>query len=445
MYAGAETAITQESIHILETTQSLCSECLKVIDADITIEDGAVYMHKSCPEHGDFRHYLWPDADHYQWHKSFTFGSVLPSHPQPVDESCPRDCGLCVDHQKHPRLVELELTHRCNLRCPLCFMSAMDERDALAAELSLDEIAARLEAIREQAGPQVSIQLTGGEPTIRKDLPEIVRLCRQAGFSAIEVNTNGVRIGKDENYVRELAAAGITGVYMQFDGLDDEVYRQIRGADLLDIKLKAIEHCRAAAVQVVLSMAVVKGVNEAQMGDVLRFGLNNIDVIAGIAYQPAFRSGRFEVDSDLPLTMGDVIFQLAGQSRGVIRPYDLWPTGCSHPLCDATTYIVRQFGRGYKALGQLVDAERYLEHYRLDSPQGSVLPDLADELCPDMVGPGLSILVMNYMSAHDFDLSRLKQCSMTVAGPDGRLLPFCSYQLTANDGRRLHDFSSCSA
>jgi uncharacterized radical SAM superfamily Fe-S cluster-containing enzyme len=136
------------------------------------------------------------------------------------------------------------------------------------------------------------------------------------------------------HFIKELAEAGISGIYLQFDGLTKEVYQIIRGEDLLATKLQAIENCRQAGIQVVLAMTVIEGVNQDQMGDVLKFALDNNDVIAGIAYQPAFGSGRFEVSMSKRLTMGDVVFLLSEQSQGLIEPYDIWPLGCSHPLCS---------------------------------------------------------------------------------------------------------------
>ena len=442
MNTALEISNPQNTVNVLETTKSVCPQCLKVIDAEIVVDQGAVYMEKNCSEHGSYRPYLWPDADHYMWLKSFESKSLLPGHPKPAENGCPTDCGLCVSHLHHPRLVELELTHRCNLRCPLCFMSAGDNEKNLPADLSLDEIEAQLHMIMEQAGPQTSIQLTGGEPTIRKDLADIVKLCKKVGFSAIEVNTNGIAIGRNPDYIKHLAAAGITGIYMQFDGLSDDIYQIIRGKDLLRIKLQALEYCRAANVQVVLSMAVIKGVNDTQLGNMLRFALGNIDVIAGVAYQPAFISGRSDLGAEHPLTMGDVIFSLAAQSNGIIRPHDLWPTGCSHPLCDSTTYIIRQPAGKYQSIGQLINVDEYRNHNHTDSPQGSVLPDMAHQSYPDLDPRGLSILIMNYMSALDLNLDRLQQCSMTVADPDGNLIPFCAYQLTNVDGLKSHEINS---
>ncbi len=425
---------TSTAVKLLETTQSVCPECLKVLPAQIVVRDNAVFMDKECSDHGCYSTYLWPDEEHYLWLKKFKFPHVAPEKSKTSTLSCPDACGLCSHHRHHPRLVEIELTQRCNLRCPVCFMAADGNQSAIDTDLSLEIIKAQLESILEQSGANTSIQLTGGEPTVRDDLPQIVRMCREVGFSAIEVNTNGVVISQNPAFLQELIDAGITGIYMQFDGLTDDVFRKVRGANLVKLKRQAIENCRAAGIQVVLAMAVISGTNEDQMGDVLRFALENRDVIAGVAYQPAFGSGRFDVNDNLPLTMGDVIFKLSEQSDGIVQPYDFWPTGCSHPLCDSTTYVVRT-PEGFSPVSRKITVAEYLEHFDPTSPQGSVMPDIAARMYPD-IEPGVSILIMNYMDADSMDLQRLQQCSMTVAGPEGRLVPFCSYQLTNCHGQK---------
>ncbi|WP_303720153.1 radical SAM protein [Malonomonas rubra] len=430
--AVANNADTITNKILLEVTQSVCPVCLEVIDARIVVKDDAVYMEKSCSQHGTYSIYLWPDEEHYRWLKNFKFPQIHPNTAKPTTKGCPEDCGPCKSHLHRPRLVELELTQRCNLRCPVCFMAADDNQANLATDLTLAEIERQLISIMNQCGPQTSIQLTGGEPTVREDLPDIIALCREIGFSAIEVNTNGVVISRDRNYLERLAASGATGIYMQFDGLDDQVFKQIRGANLLKLKLQAIENCRAIGMQIVLAMAVIRGINDNQMGRVLEFGLENRDVIVGIAYQPAFGSGRFEVSNQKPLTMGDVIYELSEQSSNLLSPYDFWPTGCSHPLCDATTYLVPK-PQGFQPMSRIISVHDYLHHFDPSSPQGSALPDIAQKMFPGQE-PGLSILIMNYMDAMSMDLKRLRQCSMTVAGEDGSQIPFCSYQLTNIDG-----------
>lgn len=433
----------QIAVTLLDRTQSVCPHCLEVVDARIVARGDLVFMEKECPEHGAFSTYLWPDVAHYTWMRDFAFPLVAPPVSRASIKGCPRDCGLCKAHLRHPTLVEIELTERCNLRCPVCFMAAESAQAAALPGPGTEQIEGIYRSIMEQTGPHTSIQLTGGEPTIRRDLPDIVRLGRRIGFTSIELNTNGVQIAQDPEYVQELAGAGISGIFLQFDGVTPEVHRIIRGADLLDTKLRAIENCRRAGVQVVLAMTIIKGVNDREIGEVLRFALRSRDVIAGIAYQPAFGSGRFEVSAESRLTMGDVALLLASQSSGIIDPYDLWPLGCSHPTCDSATYIVDYQGR-YRTLTSMISRQEYVDHFDPASPQGSVLPDIAEKLFPDLA-PGLSVVVMSYMDATDMDLKRLKECSMTVAGPDGSLIPFCSYQLTNIDGRKRADIRSGTA
>ncbi|MCA9976788.1 MAG: radical SAM protein [Anaerolineales bacterium] len=416
----------------LTYTESLCPQCLKVIDAQIIVQDGAVYMKKTCPDHGPFTVYVWPDADHYNWARSFRVPFRAPKLARDFADCCPTSCGLCSLHQRHSTLIELEVTQRCNLRCPVCFMAA----EASPPDPPLAQLETIYANILEKAGEQTSIQLTGGEPTMRKDLPEIVRAGRMIGFSAIEINTNGLVISRNPRFLDKLVEAGISGIYLQFDGLTADVYTQIRGEDLLADKLQAIENCRDVGIQVVLAMTIIQGVNEDQIGAVLNFALENLDVVAGVALQPAFTSGRFDVQNTRRLTMGDVVFMLAEQTDGLIQPYEMWPLGCSHPLCSCGTQLVKEGDHFVPATRQITRSE-YLEAFDAHSPQGSIFADILARK-NGTIAPGLSVVVMNYMDAVSMDMARLKECSMTVAMDDDRLIPFCAYQVTNVDGKRLY-------
>ena len=139
-------------------------------------------------------------------------------------------------HLRHSTLVEIEVTERCNLRCPVCFMAAEAAPAALKTpsgiadqDPGIEALEAKYRAILEKSGPQTSIQITGGEPTVRQDLPEIVRLGLNMGLEAIEINTNGVVIANDYAFLEKLVLAGASGIYLQFDGLTSEVYQKIRG------------------------------------------------------------------------------------------------------------------------------------------------------------------------------------------------------------------------
>lgn len=419
---------------LLHTTRALCPECLSVLQATISADSQSkVWMVRTCPEHGSVATMIWPDAEHYNWISSLAFPKVHPNKDalRPSDKACPTGCGICQSHKRKPTLVEIEVTQRCNLRCPVCFMSAENDD----SDVPLDKINDFIEAIATTAGTDTGVQLTGGEPTVRPDLAQIIWQVRARGFWGVEVNTNGLVIAKDEEYLQDLKAHGLTGIYLQFDGLNSEVYQHIRGADLLDIKMAAIENCRRQGVQVVLAMTIVSGINDTHIGQVIEFATANSDVIAGVALQPAFTSGRFDAKRVVPLTMGDVIFMLEDQTDGLIQVKDIWPLGCSHPLCDTGTFLVKQ-GEEFVPVTRDLTREEYLELYDPDSPQGSVFWDVATRKGLSSEG-GLSIIIMNYMDAFTADLERMEECSMFVTMPDGALIPFCSYQLTNCAGTRV--------
>lgn len=428
----------------LHGTTALCPHCLRELKADVYADaEGAVWMERTCPDHGRVATRIWPDADHYQWLRSEAFAPTRPDPACtiPVTGPCPMGCGTCGRHERRGTLLEIEVTRNCNLHCPVCFMSAENGE----GDPTLDEIDAMYDVISHAVGIDGAVQITGGEPTCRKDLCDIVRRGREKGFWGIEVNTNGLVIAGRDGYLEQLVASGLTGVYLSFDGLTGAVYEATCGRDILDVKLRAIERCREVGIQVVLSVAVVAGSNDGQLGDLLRFSLDNADVVAGLALQPAFTSGRFDAERAMPLSAGDVIFQLAEQSDGLLDPYDIWPLGCSNPLCDTGVFLVHDeapegvtpHSSGFYPATRAMTVDEYRAGYSPDSPQGSVFLDILAARGVE-VKSGLSVIVMNYMDAVSMDTQRLRECSMMVTVPDGRAIPFCSYHLTDARGRRVY-------
>lgn len=422
---------------IIDHTESLCPYCLQVIEAQIVEWNGAVYMTKVCPHHGPVNFCLWPDAAHYRWFKMFRFPFKQPQAQTNSSNGCPFDCGLCPSHLRHSTLVEIEVTHRCNLACPVCFMAAGQYQPP--PDPSLETIRDMYASIYDRSGPDMSIQLTGGEPTVRRDLPDIIRLGQAMGFRWIEANTNGLVLARQPGYLRACKEAGLSGICLQFDGLTAEVYRQIRGRDIYKDKLQVIENCRAEGVQVVLTMTIIAGINDHQLGDMLDFALANTDVVVGLLLQPAFTSGRFETRSSRPLSMGDVIFMLAAQSQGRLRPSDLWPLGCSHPLCSCATHLLID-GDTVQPLTRSFTLAEYQARFNPHSPHGSVFADIVADLEPaeGLARRGLTVMIENYMDAWNMDLKRLQECGMTVKMADGRTIPFCAYHLTNINGERIY-------
>lgn len=422
----------------LHKTGALCPTCLKELPADVYADgEGVVWMTRTCPEHGRLDTRVWPDAEHYMWLRSEAFPKTRPQNTIPAGEACPFGCGTCSRHGRRGTLLEIEVTRNCNLHCPVCFASAENGED----DPTLEEIRAMYRVIADSVGTDGAVQLTGGEPTTRKDLVDIIGMGREMGFWGIEVNTNGLVISSVPDYLEELVAAGLTGVYLSFDGVTGEVYEKTCGRDILDVKLRAIERCREVGIQVVLSVAVVAGLNDGQLGDLLRFALDNSDVVCGLALQPAFTSGRFDAERAWQYTSGDVIADLVEQSEGLLEKRDIWPLGCSHPICDTGVFLVKSddssHESGFVPATRMMTMQEYAEGYSPDSPQGSVFQDILYKKGVE-VKTGLSIIVMNYMDAISMDTERLRECSMMVCVPDGRAIPFCSYHLTNLAGERVY-------
>ncbi len=422
-------------MNIIRQTTSVCPHCLKTLSAVVYEKDSEVYMHKTCPVHGRFDVYLWPDSRHYKEMLSFDFPSNTRPPQTRTNRGCPNDCGLCPNHKRKITLPEIEVTWRCNLSCPVCFMND----GSVPKDPDMSEIRDIYNTINSVDGHGLSIQITGGEPTVRSDLPDIIALGKELGFSAIELNTNGIKIGGDLLYLKELKKAGLTNVYLQFDGLNPLTTMKLRGKDLLNDKLTAIENCREEKVPVVLSVTIVQGINDRELGTIIQFAMNNLDVIKGLALQPAFVSGRFDVEKPRHLSVGDVARLIAQQTKERIRASDFWPVGSSHPLCYGSTYLIGE-GEHYRPFTHNLKKSDYLDMLSWDSPQGAMFTDIVAALSPSGQLPaGLPILIMEYMDAWTMDLERAQGCNLAVTGTQGSSIPFCIYHLSDTKGNRLYD------
>ena len=280
-------------MNAIKDTKSICPECLKVLDATIFEDDGKVYIKKECPEHGFFQELYWSDYDQYLRAEKLRYdGEGLNNPRTKTVNGCPYDCGICPEHKSHTALAIIDVTNRCNLKCPVCFANAAAA--GYVYEPTKDEVAGMLENLRaNDPVPATALQFSGGEPTIRNDLVDLVQKAKEVGFRHVEINTNGVRLSQSVDYCKELKAAGVSTVYLQFDGLTPDVYKFIRGVDLLETKMKAIENCRQAGLHsLVLVVTLVKGVNDNQLGDIINFAAQNFDVIRCINVQPVSLCGR---------------------------------------------------------------------------------------------------------------------------------------------------------
>ena len=317
-----------------KSTQSLCPECVKVIPAIIFEESGKAVMEKNCPEHGFFRDIISSDVQLYlkmeQWQFGDNRGVTNPAIPNA--QNCPTDCGLCSIHHSHTVLANVDLTNRCNLTCPVCFANANVQ--GYLYEPDVPTIRKMLQALRDEkpvAGRVV--QFSGGEPTVHPNFFEILAMARDMGFTHIQAATNGIMMS-DLEFAKKAAENGLQNIYLQFDGVSDDIYLKVRGQALLETKLKVIENCRKVGIKICFVPTIVKGVNDHQVGDIVRVALKNIDTVASISFQPVAFTGRINRKEleEKRFTLADLAHSVSDQTGITEARRDFFPLSFVAPF-----------------------------------------------------------------------------------------------------------------
>jgi uncharacterized radical SAM superfamily Fe-S cluster-containing enzyme len=469
---------------------SLCPECCRRIDATLYEENNKVYIRKSCPEHGAFKDLISSDARFYLKMERWTFEDEEGiRNPVPSGTaSCPEVCGLCGNHLATACQVNIDLTNLCNLNCPWCFANANASGSLYQA--TRDEIDLMLKTARgvEPRRNKV-IQYSGGEPTIHPDFLWAVRRARELGFSYVMAATNGLTIAKSQEFAEQCREAGLNALYLQFDGLTDDIYMKTRGRPIADQKYRAIENARHAGIRVILVPTLIKGVNDHQIGDIVKFGLRNLDVTNGISFQPVSFTGRISSDELLEkrFTMADLAWAIKDQT-GYLDPYRDWypisfvspisklmeklsgkptMTVSSHSDCGVGAYVLSNEKGSVVPVTRFIDIEGAMvelnqmskkmvsfyekpkiyghfykvlrSHFHSESaPEGIKFHDFLGAFAPTVfrkVSPlgkkrqwkGLIILSMHFQDRYNFNVDRVRRCNVHYAAPDGRIYPFCTY------------------
>ncbi|MSQ23140.1 MAG: radical SAM protein [Chloroflexi bacterium] len=435
---------------------SICSTCFRKVEGKIIFQNDKVFMVKRCPEHGWEKVLLADDVDYYRrCREVFIKPTEMPRRfNTKITWGCPYDCGLCPDHQQHSCVTLIEITDSCNLRCPICYAGSGPEH---AKFRSLGEIERMLDAVVRNEGQPDVVQISGGEPTIHPDFFAVLDLAKTMPIKHLMVNTNGIRIAQDLEFTERLAdyQPGLE-VYLQFDSFKRDALVELRGADMRRIREQALERRNQLGISTTLVVTVKRGLNDDELGAIVDFALEQ-PCVRGVTFQPIQAAGRLDQfdPSRHRLTLTEVRRRILEQTD-VFAPEDLIPVPC-HPDSLAMGYALKQHGSAtpltrFIPPEMLIEGGRNTINFEQDtSLQGAVFKLFATNHSPESqagslrdllrclpnisVGDDLSyanvfrVLIVQFIDAWSFDVRSIKKTCIHIVHPDGRLIPFDTYNL----------------
>ncbi len=434
-------------------TKSYCEICKTVIDAEYIFEGRNTYFLKRCTKHKSQKTNMNVSPEQFRKWMQAEVINIPPAKylTSGMENQCPTNCGPCTEHKQTACCVLIDITDRCNQKCPLCFASS--EEGSKEKDVPFEEVINKLKFLK-SIGEETpfNIQLSGGEPTVREDLIDIISVAKEIGFTFIQINSNGKRIGLEEGYAAQLKAAGVSVIFMQFDGTKEEIYRQLRGENLLDIKKKAIENCRKAGLAVTLVPTIVGGINLDNIGEMTEFMLENIDVVKGIHFQPVSYFGRHPKEKKR-VSMFQVMDELAAQtsykgSKNIFKKTDYIPISSGHPLCCFYSVYIKdgsdislQISTKDREEGiSCCEAEQIKKDRDFVYKKWSVgeedgirkvekSEDIStmDEFIKFYKENTFTITGMPFQDIETLDSDRLKRCRVQVLSKENKLIPFCAY------------------
>ena len=444
-----------------ELTNSVCATCLRKVEAKVIIQDEKVYLVKHCPEHKQEKVLISTDAAYYKLSRGYLKPGQLPlTFNTPIKYGCPYDCGLCPDHEQHSCIALVEVTDHCNLQCPICYAESSPKR---VTHRTLEQIEFMLDRVVENEGKPDVVQLSGGEPTVHPQFFEIIEAAKRRPIKHLMLNTNGIRISQSDEFTARLASykPGLE-VYLQFDSMEGATHLALRGEDLTAVRMKALERLNKHDVSTTLVVTLKKGLNDHQIGKIIDFALTQ-PCVRGVTFQPIQDAGRteqFDPATDR-LTLGEVRQEILKQHK-LFAPEDIIPVPC-HPDCIAMGYALKMGGQvvpltslvGKEALlgdegGTIIyerDPKMHKRFWDLFSTGHS--PDsrhhaLQEILCclPKIEVPEqityrnlFRVIIMQFLDPHNFDVRSVKRSCVHIVHPDGRIIPFDTYNMFYRDGR----------
>ena len=285
--------IRQQIVDGKQDYRVLLNERPGEIKAQIIERDGKILMVKDCPVHGHFEDVLSMDPQFFRHLEEMFPGRDIRAHN---DEKLHNHGSSTIKHGRGSVLT-IDLTNRCNMMCDPCFMDA--NQVGFVHELTWDDIKTLLDnAFSIKPRRQMSVQFSGGEPTLSPYFLDAIRYARQLGYDSVQAATNGIEFAKSPAFARQAAEAGLRYAYLQFDGIGNPANSHRNVGNLFDLKLRAIENLHSNGVEIVLVTTVVNGINNEQVGRVVQFALDNPDKIAMVSFQPVSFTGRDEAMTD---------------------------------------------------------------------------------------------------------------------------------------------------
>lgn len=444
-------------------TISLCPVCLKRVDAKIVFENDNVFMLKTCPEHGFQKVLIADDVAYYKNIRNYNKPSEIPlQFNTKTHYGCPYDCGLCTDHEQHGCLTIVEVTDHCNLACPVCYASS---GPAHGRHRSIEEIEKMLDNIVRNEGTPDVVQISGGEPTVHPQFFEILDIAKRKPIKHLMLNTNGIRIAKDEKFVERLASyMPDFEIYLQFDSFKPAALQVLRGEDLSAVRQKAVAHLNKYNLSTTLVVTLQKGLNDDEIGRIIEYGLQQ-PCVRGVTFQPVQIAGRlehFDPATDR-ITLTEVRRKILEQTT-VFQANDIIPVPCN-PDALAMGYALKLGGQVFP-MTRYIDPAHLLNNSRntIVYEQDSVLHEhlikifstgisvdrvegnINQLLCclPNVIAPGLNytnlfrIIIMRFIDAWDFDVRAIKKSCVHIVHKDGRLIPFETMNMFYRDEKELY-------
>lgn len=455
---------------------------MQVVPAKIIAKGKRVYFRKKCPTHGHRDDFICSDVAWYDRY-DFSLPAKLPKQTFVEPKlGCPKDCGLCSEHEQHTCIGVLEITDNCNLRCPMCYAGSAPGKQ----HRSLIQSCNAIDALVASEGRADVLQLSGGEPTTHPEFEAILDYALTQPIDYIMINTNGLRLAKDDRLVEKLQKhASRIEVYLQFDGTSDTTYEALRGEPLLETKLRALERIGEAGLHTTLVATIQPNLNDKELGGLLDIAVER-PWISGLSLQPATYSGRYYLPEDLEnrITFPDCIELICKQTQSDFRPEDFFPLPCAHPNCHILSLAYRHQGK-LVPLTRFIDAktnldllanglsftreegQRLVQQYlgrqsccgpsgcttdvftpelvNLQSNSSNIKPNnepastahrffeqaLAKELGAKQL---FRITITSFLDAYNFDVRRVMKCCTHHVLPSGHIIPFCAYNVLYRDG-----------